>query len=279
MTNNPANQLSLIVISYNSYETIERCLLATLFDLNIPTFFVDNASSDGGSTQIKRELPNAHVIRLEQNIGYGRAANCALRQVETPYALLLNPDILASSEDILSLLEFALKDTQNTAIWGPRGKHTPAQSIGTQVVSEVNGSAMLLDVRKLKPLVFFDENIFLFCEEHDLCARARKEGYQILECCEINFGHLEGQSCGSNQETEDLKNWHFGWSFAYFQTKHFPATAPQKIRQKLKGYQRKAFLQITRRKRREFRKKVAGIQAFLRGSRAFSPKGNPLGLP
>ena len=271
------HKLTIIVISYNSFKTIEHCILPTLTELNLPVIFVDNASSDDSAELLKQEMSNASVIALPSNIGYGRAANRALAQVKTPYALLLNPDILASAQDVLGLLQYALNDTGETAIWGPKGKHTPTGLTGVKSVNEINGSAMLLDLEKLRPLGFFDENIFLFCEEHDLCARARAADYQILECCAIDFGHLEGQSCGSSQKTADLKNWHFGWSFAYFQSKHFPSSAKKDIAQKLRGYRRKSWLQLNKSKRREFHQKVIGIKAFLNGIKAFDHQNRPKG--
>ncbi len=89
--------LSLIIISYNSAGIIEQCQRELLDAMPFPTLIVDNASPNQSTTVLKKEFPRAEIIALEQNIGYGRAANVGLRKIKTPYALLLNPDLTAPS--------------------------------------------------------------------------------------------------------------------------------------------------------------------------------------
>ncbi|MFU8848444.1 MAG: glycosyltransferase family 2 protein [Opitutales bacterium] len=274
---NPFNhrELTLICVSYNSYEAVSRCSLSLFKLAGEAVIIVDNASKDTSVQNLRLALPAAQLIELPQNIGYGRAANRALAKVKTPYALLLNPDILAKPSDLTSLLDFAKNDGASGAIWGPRGKHTSDCDTKPRPVDEINGSAMLFEMSKLREIGFFDENIFLFCEEHELCVRTRSLGYEVIECPSIDFGHLEGQSCGHDQATEDMKNWHFGWSHAYFQHKHFPDSAGSTVRTKMRKYRLKSLLSFNSLKRREYLKKYLGIHAYYLEKSAFDENGLP----
>ncbi len=53
---------------------------------------VDNASGDGSADQVEAELPG-RVVRLAENVGYGRACNLgAAELVESDVLLLVNSD-------------------------------------------------------------------------------------------------------------------------------------------------------------------------------------------
>ncbi len=65
---------------------------------------VDNASSDNTIQIVADNFPQVKIIKLDKNIGYGRANNVALRQVETEFALILNPDAFILENDIEKIL-------------------------------------------------------------------------------------------------------------------------------------------------------------------------------
>ena len=79
-------------------------------------------------------------------------------------------------------------------------------------------------MEKLRNIGFFDENIFLFSEEDDLCDRTLEAGYGIRFCPDVYFEHLVGQACASNPKIEYMKWWHFGWSTCYRMTKNNKVT-------------------------------------------------------
>jgi GT2 family glycosyltransferase len=53
---------------------------------------VDNGSKDGSYEEITRTLPGCVAIRLEENIGYARAANIGARAQPTESYLFVNND-------------------------------------------------------------------------------------------------------------------------------------------------------------------------------------------
>jgi GT2 family glycosyltransferase len=78
----------VIIVTYNSAETIERCL-ASCGDL--PVVVVDNASKDA-TCQIVRRRHSVILVPNPSNYGFARAVNQGVLTLDTELLLLLNPD-------------------------------------------------------------------------------------------------------------------------------------------------------------------------------------------
>jgi GT2 family glycosyltransferase len=267
--------LTIIVISYNSASVIAKCMPELMRSGKRRTIIVDNASPDGSAQKLSGLFPKVEVIALDKNIGYGQAANIGIRHVETPYALLLNPDLETTTEDIDELLAYAINDTSNTAIWGPATCKDTYSGEPPQEVSKISGSAMLFHVEKIKKVGLFDENIFLFAEETDLCERTLAAGYKIKLCHDIFFNHLGGQASPPDPAIEYMKWWHFGWSQCYRMTKNGHCTWFRNPRRKQFTCRLHSLTSVSRRNRMKWKAKADGAAAFLRGEKAFDSTGLP----
>ena len=108
--------LTIIITTFQSESIIKTCLENIDFD-KYEVFVVDNNSSDNTVKIIEDQFPKVNLIKLEQNIGYGRANNIALKKTKTPYALILNPDAIISDDDIkksnASFYDFFTRLTHN----------------------------------------------------------------------------------------------------------------------------------------------------------------------
>jgi GT2 family glycosyltransferase len=154
--------VTIIVVSYNSYEIAERGLAGIFASERYPSIVVDNASADGSAQRFRARFPGATVIGLDKNIGYGRAANIGLRLVETPYALLLNPDIEVTEAAVESLLAVARDDASHVSIWAPAVRREEySENASPECVLWVSGCAMLFRAGLIRDVGLFDENIFL----------------------------------------------------------------------------------------------------------------------
>ena len=69
---------------------------------------------------------------------------------------------------------------------------------------------------------FFDEKIFLYLEEIDLCKRVKKLNGRII-IINAPMEHLGGLSHGTKDdfEMEKSRNWHWMWSKFYYNKKHY----------------------------------------------------------
>ena len=82
---------------------------------------------------------------------------------------------------------------------------------------------MFLNMEKFSKIGFFDENIFLYLEEIDLCKRTKNLNEKIYIDTSIEIFHASGKSVNKNfsYEVELTRNWHWMWSLFYFNRKHF----------------------------------------------------------
>ncbi len=86
---------TVVVVNWNGERLLRSCLDALARQQTSRPFevwVVDNASSDGSVALLQREYPHVRLLRNEANLGFTGGNNTALRQVTTPYAVLLNND-------------------------------------------------------------------------------------------------------------------------------------------------------------------------------------------
>jgi GT2 family glycosyltransferase len=86
---------TLVIVNWNGAHLLPACLdavakLETSFEFG--TWVVDNASSDGSEELLRSRYPDVRVIQTGANLGFAGGNNAALRQVTTPFAVLLNND-------------------------------------------------------------------------------------------------------------------------------------------------------------------------------------------
>lgn len=194
--------LTVIFVSYNSFDTLTNCLGAWLGNPSVRIIVVDNASRDGSAQKIREHYPAVEVLAQQINLGYGRAANRALREVTTPYSLLLNPDIMARESDALALVERMRTLGDDVAVLAPAVRERDYTRTGIVRKPWVIGAAMLFNMRALEAVGLFDENIFLFSEETDLCHRINRQGLAICLDSDLYIRHLSKQSSAPNAAVE-----------------------------------------------------------------------------
>ena len=112
-----SEDVTLVIVTFESAHIIERALEA-LPD-GLPVILVDNASQDDTVARARAICPDSTIISNGTNLGYGSAANQGLRATKTPFAFLINPDVLVSAEAIETLLS-AARANPDAAILGPR---------------------------------------------------------------------------------------------------------------------------------------------------------------
>jgi len=218
MDNSESNfvqQVTVILVTYNSRHILPEVLPP--LEGVAQVIIVDNGSSDGTANLATQLLPEADVIELGRNIGFGGANNVALEKVETPFALLLNPDCVASPEAIEALLIAAAR-YPNAAILAPKLYDAPGQlglcyrprfyesqprelhdPEGDLCSEFLTGAAMLLRMDVFRKIGFFDPWFFLYLEDDDLCLRARAAGYSLV---------LVHDACGSHRVKQSSKPSH-----------------------------------------------------------------------
>lgn len=241
------DSVTAISVTHNSKHCIDALAksLAALGRIII----VDNGSSDGCPQKIEDALPQAHLIQSERNLGFGAANNRALDLVQTPYALLLNPDCIVASSEIEHLLTVATAYPEAAMIapqlvrsgglyeisyrW-PTGtwRSTGPIASGACCVGFVSGAAMLLNMAVMRDIGFFDERFFLYYEDEDLCQRIFSAKRQIIIAPEARFTHLSRGSVRGKHplRAEFFRGYHHAQSKLIFEQKHHSTESANKLR-------------------------------------------------
>lgn len=265
--------ITLLIVSFNSASTLMRCQGELLASGRFPVIVIDNASTDGSADRIADAYPAVRVLRMERNLGYGRAANRGLAEVDTPYAFLLNPDLEVTADGVQAMLDFAQTHAAEASLFAPAVVERDARHEGAMPREWIIGAAMLFKLKDFDEVGFFDENIFLFYEETDLCRRLRQRGQRILLNTDVHMHHLGGQSSRPNPKVEALKNWHRGWSYLYYLRKHGLIQGWWAPRRLYLRYVLKALLATNPAKRALYQCRASGVRACLANIPAYTADG------
>ena len=99
---------TVVIVNWNGATLLPDCLAALeLQDLpagSWRTVVVDNASSDDSLTLLRQDWPAVKVIANPRNDGFAGGNNIALRDVTTPFSVLLNNDARPARDWLRTLL-------------------------------------------------------------------------------------------------------------------------------------------------------------------------------
>lgn len=216
---NTAPAVTLIVLNYNAQATLADCLTSLLaqdYD-NFSVVVVDNASTDD-SAEIAAQFSAVTLMRQPTNYGFAAGNNVALRTLETPYAILVNPDVIADPGWLRQLMATLLSDASIGAVGckllypdratlqhvggqitspqafpqhvggqeSDRGQYTAVQD-----VDYVIGATLALRRAALDDVGLLDEGYFLYYEDADLCLRLRRAGWRVVVDPRATAVHVE----------------------------------------------------------------------------------------
>ena len=102
-------RLSIVIVNYNVKFFLEQCLnsvFEALQGIDSEVWVVDNNSVDGSVAMLKEKFPQVRLIANKENVGFSKANNQALRQINGDCVLLLNPDTLVESDTFAKCLAF-----------------------------------------------------------------------------------------------------------------------------------------------------------------------------
>ena len=229
--------LTVIIVSFASNDVIFNCIDSIDNDLNIVV--IENSNNLNLKKKLEQTYKNVSCFLNSSNSGMGVGNNLGLSKINTEYALILNPDVILESHTISELVN-ASKEIDKFSILAPihSNENYPNYKIVKGLendnpnflnVISVDGYAMLLNLKRIKNALnlidynFFDENIFMYLENDDLCKRLikKKEKIFIVKSSKINHLGAKGVSQVFKNQIELSRNWHWSWSRYYYKKKHF----------------------------------------------------------
>lgn len=221
-------ELSVIVVSYNTRDLLLDCLRSVEKEtegLDAEVFVVDNGSADGSADAVEAEFPAVTLLRNEENRGFGRANNQALRRARGEFVLLLNPDATLEPGSVSALLDH-IRGRPEAAVVAPRllypdGRRQPSvfrfpvawrdllllrlpwiRRCGpfsesperTRDVDWLLGAVLLCRSEAIHRVEGFDPRFFLFGEETDLQLRLARAGYARVFVASATVIHHKAQA-------------------------------------------------------------------------------------
>ena len=206
-------KLTVVIVSYNVCYYLEQCLNSVLKaarDIDHEIYVVDNASSDDTVSFISHRFSQqVNIIESQHNLGFARANNIAIKQTQSEYVLLLNPDTFIAEDTLQQVLDFMdshpraggvgvkMHNADGTvAQESRRGLPTPWVSMLKMLgrskryymshlswdepgqIEVISGAFCMLRRKVLDQVGLLDEDFFMYGEDIDLSYRILKGGYE-----------------------------------------------------------------------------------------------------
>lgn len=180
------------------------------------------------------------VVRNPQPLGFGANHNRAFPQVQGDFFCVLNPDIRIAHNPFPDLIKACAAPSIGLvapAIHSPSGqledsarKFPTPWRIAHRVLTRrrsrdyaapttalhpdwVAGMFLLLRTTVYRQLGGFDERYFLYCEDVDLCARARLAGLDVVQLALPGVVHNAQRASHRNPQ---YRRWHLGSMLRFF---------------------------------------------------------------
>jgi len=227
------NNFTIVIVTFKSEKVIETCLNS--IDQKYTIIIVENSSNVNFKKNIEDKFPNVKCHLTGSNIGMGSANNIGIKLAKTNYVLILNPDVKLTQNTIINLTS-EIELINNFAIAAPmeitdlkkknygfiNNNHSKINNRPFKV-DYVDGFAMLINKSRFKKNIFFDENIFMYLENNDLCKRTIENNENVYVIPKSQIVHFGAKAVSDEffNEVEFSRNWHWMWSTFYFNKKHY----------------------------------------------------------
>lgn len=239
MTADAWSRLSVVTVTHDSAEVVERCLRSVAAAKEV--IVVDNASSDATRERVHGSLPGALLIENQTNIGFGNACNAGFARADTEFVLFLNPDanlrdgaadaLVAAADRYPEAALLAprivtpggdIVATHDAALFARDGlpKGSARAPEGDICAGFLSGAALLVRRSKLGTEAPFDPKLFLYFEDDDLCLRLRERGHALVQVHGALAEHDAGHATPPRAAITWRKFWHMAWSRLYLEAKY-----------------------------------------------------------
>lgn len=205
---------------------LPTCVKSLLQDPAVDRVIVVNNSPGDGARAAVEAIDGITYLESEANIGFGCAVNRASCLVRKEFVAIVNPDAFQFGNTVTAAIMF-LKERPSAGLVGPRllspdGSISCSSKRATTLVRMIAerlggpsrlrlsrppsdhevphetpyviGSFVVCRRAALDAVGWFDESIFLFGEDHDLCQRLLRGGWQVWYAPLGAVEHLSGHS-------------------------------------------------------------------------------------
>ena len=238
------DEITVVTVLYNSAK-IDESFFENL--KSFKTIVVDNGKNEEILGKIKT-YKNIKIISKNKNLGYGSAVNFAFESIASKFFLILNPDLKIHEKSILNMYNI-LNQYNDCAIVAPvthlsndfygafperniknltlknalKSRDLLLNSkIESEVCVDVAKWALLIKAEEFKNIGGFNEKLFIFWEEIDLCRRFRSRKLSVIVTPKSNVEHNQEKSSDTDFQNFLIKTYYHEYSpLVYFNVQTF----------------------------------------------------------
>ncbi len=235
--------VSVIYVSYNTcgltLQSIRSVVEKTSSRLNYEIIVVDNNSHDNTVVEVQGQFPQVRIIKLNENIGFGRANNVGVQSAAGKYIYLLNTDTVLLNDAILMYFSYMEVNNKKVCALGSQlfdvnknKAHSSYviptfkveigkifNSISNYILKKplfsyecfinedkyldvgyITGASLFMEKSFFDKVGGFDPLFFMYYEEVDLQVRMKKFGKVSRLISGPLVVHLEGASSQTNDK-------------------------------------------------------------------------------
>lgn len=225
---------SFIIVNYNTKEITSACINSifdnsNLKDIEFEIIIIDNNSTDGSEEYIISQFPTVIYKYNRDNLGFGKANNIGAKIATGDYLVFINSDTIAldtdfyelykiiSSKDSIGFLGCKILNADNSIqsigydfpslmnelrlrilFWNfnfvKKFRFSKYVDRGVKEVDWISGCFMIVERELFFMLNGFDDKIFMYSEDLDICLSASKLGKKNYVYDKTQIYHLHGKS-------------------------------------------------------------------------------------
>lgn len=225
-------KVSAIIVNWNGRDVTSDCIRSLLAQdySNLEIIVSDNGSTDGSNELIRKEFPSVRQVENGCNLGFGTAVNRGFEAASGDHLIFLNNDLVLDSDSIGELVALLESDAAIGAVvpkilyvekpdtlnsFGvlvhysgmacPKGIDT-RDSPNLRIIETACGGIFMLKREVYERVGGFDEDFFLYHEDHDFSWRIRLDGWKIMVTPKAAFRHHYHFSKGVRKFYSSEKN-------------------------------------------------------------------------
>lgn len=208
---------TVIMVSFKSEDLVFKSIKN--FNQDTKIIIIENSNNEKLKNKIENSFKNVNVI-LNNNKGFGNAANLGANLATTKYLLFCSPDNFIENNGISKLEKISEDLNDQFMILNLSDKNNKSQQL--YKINKTQGIlCFFLIKKKFIEVGGFDEKFFLYYEDTDLVKRVLKVGEKIYQV-PVEYTNLLGSHDKKyNEPIEVNRNWHLMWSKFYFKSKHY----------------------------------------------------------
>jgi len=250
--------LSIIIVNYRSWAYLQKALEALQpgFPSDWEIIVVDNESQSDPFREFQQRFPWVTFIAHAHNSGFGFGCNLGAAKATGSNLLFMNPDVIANSKNIRSLLrvkeahpDVALISPKQVNEFGrpqkvfddfpdplnqskilkalirlfrpSRRDDLPAGNATLTYCDWITGSCLLVSRKDFDAIGSWSEDYWMYVEDADLCRRANYMGMLVAYASNVQVVHAHGGSSKINVDVRAMTKLEVIISKHVYAQKHF----------------------------------------------------------